>query len=78
MEEGAIDYLLSLDQLNLERAKGTVFQGFVEGPITFPPTYKFQQGTDIYERRKEKKLRAPAWCDRVLWRRYEVLYAYPD
>ena len=31
-------------------------------------TYKYQQNTSILERRPEKKLRAPAWCDRVLWR----------
>eukprot|EP01041_Mallomonas_annulata_P002723 gene2723-5362_t len=68
VNEGDLPYLLQRDQLNVERAKGTVFQGFEEGVITFPPTYKFQQGTDIYERRKDKKLRAPAWCDRVLWR----------
>lgn len=25
-------------------------------------------GKDCYDNRKEKKLRCPAWCDRVLWR----------
>ncbi|RYY82110.1 hypothetical protein EON63_14010 [archaeon] len=24
-------------------------------------------GTDVYEQRPEKKLRAPAWCDRILY-----------
>ncbi len=38
------------------------------GPLTFRPTYKFQPGTSTYEQRPEKKLRAPAWCDRILWR----------
>ena len=33
----------------------------------FAPTYKFQPNTDLYECRPDKKLRAPAWCDRVLW-----------
>ena len=60
--------LRDLDQLNLERVKGAVFEGFEEGILNFAPTYKFQPGTDLYERRAEKKLRAPAWCDRVLWR----------
>ena len=48
--------------------RGNVFQGFTEGILNFPPTYKYQPGTDVYETRPEKKLRAPAWCDRVLWR----------
>ncbi|CAE7326970.1 Ocrl, partial [Symbiodinium microadriaticum] len=56
------------DQLNIERKLGHVFPGFEEGLLTFPPTYKFQPGTDVYETRPEKKLRPPAWCDRVLWR----------
>jgi phosphatidylinositol-bisphosphatase len=66
----AKDYetLRAKDQLNLERAKNNCFQGFEEGPLTFAPTYKYQPGTDVYETRAEKKLRAPAWCDRVLWR----------
>ena len=60
--------LLQYDQLNRERQRGVVFQGFEEELITFPPTYKFQPGTDLYEQRPEKKLRTPAWCDRILWK----------
>jgi inositol polyphosphate 5-phosphatase INPP5B/F len=60
--------LRDLDQLNIERANGNVFQDFKEGLITFPPTYKFQPGVGTYDKRPEKKIRAPAWCDRVLWR----------
>lgn len=66
-EKGDLDELRSLDQLNNERAKGTCFVGFSEGVINFRPTYKYQPGTDVYEQRPDKKLRAPAWCDRVLW-----------
>ena len=61
-------FLRSMDQLNIERPKGTVFQGFNEGELSFLPTYKIQTGTQNYEARPEKKLRAPAWCDRILWR----------
>ncbi|RYY69451.1 hypothetical protein EON63_23650 [archaeon] len=60
--------LLPHDQLNIERSKQRVFVGFEEGAITFLPTYKYQPNTDVYETRAEKKLRAPAWCDRVLYR----------
>ena len=36
--------------------------------MAFPPTYKYQPGTDSYDRRPEKKLRCPAYCDRILWK----------
>jgi inositol polyphosphate 5-phosphatase INPP5B/F len=67
-ERNALGDLLHLDQLNIERKAGRVFQEFDEGPIQFPPTYKYQPGTDVYDTRPEKKIRAPAWCDRILWR----------
>lgn len=66
-EKGAFDELRVLDQLNIERKAGHAFNDFEEGPLNFPPTYKYQPGTDIYEQRPDKKLRAPAWCDRILW-----------
>lgn len=63
-----ISTLLEKDQLNIEREKGHVFNDFNEGVIEFYPTYKYQPGTDDYETRADKKLRAPAWCDRILWK----------
>ena len=62
-----IEFLLRHDQLNKERSLGRAFRNFEEGKITFMPTYKYQPKTNKYERRPEKKKRAPAWCDRVLW-----------
>jgi inositol polyphosphate 5-phosphatase INPP5B/F len=56
------------DQLTQERAQGNVFQGFEEAPLTFLPSYKFIAGSDTYDTRPERKLRPPAWCDRVLWK----------
>ena len=67
-DDGDLEQLRSRDQLNTERAAGRSFHGFVEAPLSFRPTYKFQPGTSSYESRPEKKLRAPAWCDRILWR----------
>jgi phosphatidylinositol-bisphosphatase len=55
------------DQLNIERQARRAFHGFQEGVLTFKPTYKYQPGTDEYDQRPEKKIRAPAWCDRILW-----------
>lgn len=66
-----LDFLQRYDQLNMERIQGRVFSGFSESPLNFLPTYKYQPGTSSYERRPEKKLRCPAWCDRILWRAKE-------
>jgi len=75
-----IQWLLVRDQLNIERKAGRAFRGFEEGPIKFLPTYKYQPKTNLYERRPDKKKRAPAWCDRVLWqavhKNYVSLRAY--
>lgn len=68
LDKASIASLRVKDQLNIERKKGAVFRDFEEGELTFMPTYKYQPGTDEYERRAEKKLRAPAWCDRILWK----------
>ena len=70
-EKNVVEELRTLDQLNIERAAGRVFEDFEEGPLRFPPTYKYQPGTEMYEQRPDKKLRAPAWCDRILWRAQE-------
>ncbi|KAL2634417.1 hypothetical protein R1flu_005896 [Riccia fluitans] len=62
----AYDVLLSSDQLRLEMANGRTFHGMREGPIKFPPTYKFDKGYHEYD--TSEKRRIPAWCDRVLFR----------
>lgn len=60
--------LLERDQLLLSRRRNPTFrlQVFQEMPITFAPTYKYNVGTDDYD--SSEKKRAPAWCDRVLFR----------
>eukprot|EP01041_Mallomonas_annulata_P011585 gene11585-24229_t len=68
INEGDLNFLNERDQLNIERLQHRVFQGFSEGQLNFLPTYKYQAGTDSYDRRPEKKVRAPAWCDRILWK----------
>lgn len=68
IEEGDLAFLRGWDQLNRERREGRVFQNFNEGVLDFPPTYKFEPGTNLYDKRNEKKIRTPSWCDRVLWR----------
>ena len=46
-----------------------MFQGFAEGRIAFPPTYKFDRhrpAPTAYD--SSDKRRVPAYCDRVLFR----------
>ncbi|KAL9251019.1 Type I inositol polyphosphate 5-phosphatase 2-like protein [Drosera capensis] len=63
------DRLMESDQLLKELRSGRVFDGWKEGPINFPPTYKYSIDTDRYvgDDPKGKKKRSPAWCDRILW-----------
>ncbi|PWA37989.1 type IV inositol polyphosphate 5-phosphatase 7 [Artemisia annua] len=47
-----------------------VFQGWNEGKIYFPPTYKYLTNSDRYTEdnlHHKDKRRTPAWCDRILW-----------
>jgi len=60
-----MDHLLARDQLNVQRAAGDCFSDFEEAPITFPPTFKYDVGTNNFD--TSAKQRIPAWCDRVLW-----------
>lgn len=73
LKTGDIDPVLEHDQLNEQKAQGNVFNDFIEGPITFPPTYKYDLFSDDYD--TSEKCRAPAWTDRVLWRRRK---SHPD
>ena len=60
--------LLDRDQLLASRRKNPGFRlrSFIEAPITFAPTYKYDVGSDEYD--SSEKKRSPAWCDRVLSR----------
>ncbi|RDW95133.1 hypothetical protein BP5796_00896 [Coleophoma crateriformis] len=60
--------LLERDQLLASKRKNPWFKlrAFHELPITFAPTYKYDVGTDEYDTSEKK--RAPAWCDRILYR----------
>jgi phosphatidylinositol-bisphosphatase len=56
--------VIEFDQLNSEKRKNEVFNGFQEGEIKFPPTYKYYVGsTKSFNHSK----RIPGWCDRILY-----------
>lgn len=54
-----LDPLLAADQLGAEMAADAAFPGYVEGPLRFKPTYKYDAGTDTYD--TSEKARIPAW-----------------
>ncbi|GJQ87262.1 hypothetical protein Trydic_g8772 [Trypoxylus dichotomus] len=58
--------ILKYDQLGIEQSSGRVFEGYTEDEITFQPTYKYDLNTDKFD--TSEKARAPAWCDRILYR----------
>ncbi|XP_057324366.1 inositol polyphosphate 5-phosphatase E isoform X2 [Microplitis mediator] len=57
---------LSKDQLHTVLNDGSVLRGFEEAPITFPPTYKYDPGTQTFD--SSSKQRAPAYTDRILYK----------
>ncbi|KAK9451468.1 SacI homology domain-containing protein [Limtongia smithiae] len=65
IETNELDALYKYDQLNKQMLDGQVFPFFSEARIGFDPTYKFNNGTEVYD---TEKLRIPAWTDRVLTR----------
>ena len=54
--------LRRMDQCLRERSAGRTFRGLREGPLRFPPTYKFDRGSSnrlAYD--SSEKHRVPAW-----------------
>ncbi|KAM9446169.1 inositol polyphosphate 5-phosphatase K isoform 2-T2 [Clarias gariepinus] len=66
IDNNKLSILWEKDQLNMAKDTETVLEGFQEGPLKFPPTYKFDVGTNTYDTSGKK--RKPAWTDRILWR----------
>ncbi|CAM9866239.1 unnamed protein product, partial [Discosporangium mesarthrocarpum] len=57
--------LMANDQLIMATGSGEAFTGYLEGPLSFRPTYKFNPGSDVYD--TSAKQRVPSWTDRVLY-----------
>ncbi|XAR62239.1 Inositol-polyphosphate 5-phosphatase [Bertholletia excelsa] len=59
--------LVESDQLRRELRKGHAFDGWCEGILGFPPTYKYELNSQKYHGEDPKVgRRTPAWCDRIL------------
>uniref|UniRef100_A0A8C3YBE1 Inositol polyphosphate 5-phosphatase K n=1 Tax=Catagonus wagneri TaxID=51154 RepID=A0A8C3YBE1_9CETA len=54
------------DQLSIAKRHDPLLREFQEGPLLFPPTYKFDKNSSNYDTSEKK--RKPAWTDRILWR----------
>ncbi len=68
LDGGDVTVLREADQLSKELRDNARFRlrTFNEAEIAFPPTYKYNKGSDEWDTSEKK--RAPAWCDRILWR----------
>lgn len=73
INKNMLDTILQHDQLTIQRKENKVFHDYSEGTITFAPTYKYDTFSDEYD--TSEKCRAPAWTDRILWKKRE---SYPD
>ncbi|XP_064617717.1 inositol polyphosphate 5-phosphatase OCRL-like isoform X2 [Liolophura sinensis] len=61
------DKLFRHDQLFQQMGPNSdIFKGYNEHEITFRPSYKYTPGSDDWD--GSEKNRAPAWCDRILWK----------
>uniref|UniRef100_A0A3P8UPL6 Phosphatidylinositol 4,5-bisphosphate 5-phosphatase A n=1 Tax=Cynoglossus semilaevis TaxID=244447 RepID=A0A3P8UPL6_CYNSE len=66
VDSNKLPLLWERDQLNMAKNTESILDGFMEGALKFPPTYKFDVGTNTYDTSAKK--RKPAWTDRILWR----------
>ncbi|XP_065324620.1 inositol polyphosphate 5-phosphatase E-like isoform X1 [Gordionus sp. m RMFG-2023] len=66
IERYSFSSVVAFDQLHRIMNRGILFRGFRESPITFPPTYKYDIGTDTYD--TSHKNRVPSYTDRILYK----------
>lgn len=71
VKQNQLSPILEKDQLIVQKQGGSVFNDYNEGNIMFAPTYKYDLFSEDYD--TSEKCRAPAWTDRVLWRRRKML-----
>ena len=58
--------VLDFDQLNYLKSEGLIFRGYSEDAIKFPPTYKYDPGTNQFD--TSSKQRVPSYTDRILYK----------
>ena len=62
LSTGANNYedIINHDELSRVMSQDMAFKGFLEGRITFEPTYKYDVGSDTYD--TSEKCRIPSYC----------------
>lgn len=65
IQENDMQSLLQNDQLLMVQPRDSVLKKYIEPPITFLPTYKYDVNTQTFD--SSKKARTPGWCDRILY-----------
>ena len=65
LENNMHDAMIHNDQLIWSMKEQLVPSEYIEPPLNFRPTYKFDLNSDEYD--TGSKARIPAWCDRVLY-----------
>ncbi|XP_014222858.1 inositol polyphosphate 5-phosphatase K-like isoform X1 [Trichogramma pretiosum] len=63
IKENHLAELLSQDQLKIAMKNYNMFSELSEGPVNFPPTYKFEFGSQDFDLK-----RRPSWTDRILFK----------
>lgn len=78
ISHGEWNKLLQLEQLHGQIGRNPNFclGKFLEAPLAFPPTYKYDRGTGDFD--TSDKQRVPAWCDRILYRGKNVSVDHYD
>ena len=66
LEKEMHEVMLFNDQLGVAMKTNPAFVGYMEGPLNFKPTYKFDKGSDTYD--TGPKQRIPSWTDRILYK----------
>lgn len=56
---GSLNLLTKFDQFTLEKNDNYDLKDLQEGPLNFPPTYKFDVNTNEWD--TSKKQRTPSW-----------------
>ena len=65
LENDMHDVLVHNDQLKWSMGQKLIDTTFVEPPLNFRPTYKYDFHSDVYD--SSTKARIPSWTDRILY-----------